>query len=272
MGRLGHLGAIIILSLGAVVAFTACGGTKKAEITSTTTPVAAGTPTTEGSPPPTLQPGTITIDQPHQDDLLNVPITVSGTASVYEGALTVAIENGDGSQTFCQTTTTASEGAPGTGTYQLMLAFPPPPFAPPLAQAARVHVFSRSPKDGSLLAESIVPFKISGVVPNILIYSPLCDAFVKSPVTVSGTASVSEGQFTVDIKDSSGNTLASAHVTAPETTPATTPEAPASGDFSQDISFSLKGETQPGRIEAYSLSPKDGSVINLFSVPVMLSP
>jgi len=263
MGKVGLI-AMFAVAAGSVMVLSACGSTKKADITPTT-PAVAGTPSPASSPPATPQPAAITISSPQQNDKVTVPITVSGTASVFEGALIVAIESSKGDITFCRATTTASEGAPGTGTFEVMLAFPPPPFTPPLLEAARVHVFSQSPKDGSILGEAFVPIDITGDEPNIVIKSPLCDALVTSPVTITGTASVFEASLMVAIKDSSGNELASAHVMASE-------GAPAKGTFSQDLTFSLSGGLEQGTIEAYSLSPKDGSVINLFSVPVLLRP
>ncbi len=263
MTKATHLAAIFVLSVASVMVLTACGSSKKADVTpkTPTAPTVAGTP----SPEETVQPGAITIDKPQNDEVVSVPITVSGTASVFEGALTVAIESSKGDRTFCRVTTTASQGAPGTGTFEVTLAFPPPPFTPPLAEAARVHVLSLSPKDGSVAGEAVVPIKVSGEEPNIVIDSPLCGSIVQSPVTISGTASVFEASLTVAVKDSTGNELASAHVMASE-------GAPAKGTFSQDLKFSLSGGAQQGTIEGYSLSPEDGSVINLFAVPVMLMP
>lgn len=255
-----RLAAIFVLSVGSVVLLSACGNSKKADVTPET-PTVAGTPSPEGTP----QPATISITKPQQDEKVTVPVTVSGTASVFEGTLTVAIESLKGDRTFCRITTTASQGAPGTGTFEATLAFPPPPFTPPLALAGRVHVFSQSPKDGSILDEAIIPISIGGDVPNIVINSPLCDAPVRSPITVTGTASVFEASLTVVIKDSAGNELVNAHVMASE-------GAPATGTFSQDLDFSVSGDPQQGTIEAFSLSPADGSVVNLFAVPVLLTP
>ncbi len=278
MSKASHLVAMFVMVAGSIIVLSACGGsTKKADITPTP-PATTGTPSHASSPAATPQSGAITIDQPQQDETVNVPVTVSGSASVFEGALTVAIESSTGERTYCRANTTASEGAPGTGTFDVSLAFPPPPFVPPLNLGARVHVFSLSPKDGSILAEAIVPIKLSGVVPNVVVESPLCGAPVSSPVTVSGTASVFEGSLILDIKDSTGNVLATAQVTA---TPGTqTPGTPMPGTqtlstpmptFSQDLTFSVSS-AQQGTIDAYNLSAKDGSVVNLFSVPVLLTP
>ena len=48
--------------------------------------------------------------------------------------------------------------------------------------------------------------------------------------------------------------------------------APDRGTFSQEVSFPPPSGSQTGTIEAFSTSAADGSVQNLFSVPVTLTP
>jgi hypothetical protein len=48
--------------------------------------------------------------------------------------------------------------------------------------------------------------------------------------------------------------------------------APERGSFSQEVTFQPPAGPQPGTVEAYSGDPKDGSIINVFSVPVVLAP
>ncbi|MCJ7491716.1 MAG: Gmad2 immunoglobulin-like domain-containing protein [Dehalococcoidia bacterium] len=218
--------------------------------------------TVTATPAATATQAAITIDEPRSGDQAVVPITVKGTASVFEGTVVIAVESADGSQTFCKTFTTASEGAPGTGSFETQIAFPPPS----KATDGRVQVYSESPKDGSVQNLVSVPIVISPEQPAIVVDSPLCGAEVKSPVTVRGTASVFEAALVVVIKDSLGQELARANVLASE-------GAPARGTFSQDLSFSYPpGGSEPGMIEAFSTSAQDGSVVSLFSVPVTLTP
>ena len=261
MARSKHLAAMFLLSVCSVMLLSACSEKSEAPSETPTAVATAATPAPKG----TVQPGSAVVTSPKEAEKVTVPITVSGTASVFEGTLDVAIESADGSRTFCRAVTTASQGAPGAGTFEVILGFPPPPFTPPLALGGRVHVFTQSPKDGSIQDLAIVPFVIASDEPNILINSPLCDAQVKSPVTISGTASVFEAALTLVVKDSSGNELASADIMASE-------GAPGKGTFSQELTFSLSGGAQLGTIEAFNRSAEDGSVINLFSVPVMLMP
>jgi hypothetical protein len=251
MGRAKPLAAIFVLSVGSVMFLSAC---KEAEApahdaTVTTTPAATATP------------AAITIDEPRSGDRVTVPITVKGTASVFEGTVVVAVESADGSKTFCKTFTTASAGGPGRGSFQTQIAFPPPLDG----AAARVRVYSESAKDGSVQNLVSVPVVISPEQPAIVIDSPLCGAEVKSPVTVKGTASLFEAALVVVVKDSLGQELARTSVLASES-------APARGTFSQELSFSLPGAVENSSIEAFSTSARDGSVINVFSVPVTLTP
>jgi len=251
MRRAKPLAAMFVVSVGSVMFLSAC---KKAEApthqaTVTTTPAATATQ------------AAIVLTQPRSGDQVTVPFAVKGTASVFEGTVIVAVESADGSTTFCQTFTTASEGAPGTGSFETQIAFPPPS----KATDGRVRVYSESPKDGSVQNLVSVPIVISSEQPAIVVESPLCGAEVKSPVTVSGTASVFEAALVIVVKDSLGQELSRAEVLA-------SIGAPDRGTFSQDLSFSLPGGSEAGTIEAFSTSARDGSIINLFSVPVTLTP
>jgi len=258
MGRARPLAAMFVVSVGSVMFLSAC---KEAEAptheaTVTTTPAATAT-----------QAAAITVIEPRSGDEVTVPIAVRGTASVFEGTVTIAVENREGSKTFCKTFTTASEGAPGIGSFETQIAFPPPS----TATDGRVQVYSVSPKDGSIQNLVSVPVVISSEQPAIVVDSPLCGAEVKSPVTVKGTASaeVFEAAVVVVVKDSLGQELARANVVANMQNATGTPPR---GPFSADLSFSLAGGSQPGTIEAFSTSARDGSIINLFSVPVTLTP
>jgi hypothetical protein len=251
MTRSSHLAALFLLSAGSLMFLSACN--KKAE-------APEGTPTLAPAATATSQPAII-VTSPQSGDQATVPIKVTGSASVFEAAVTIAVESADGNRTFCRTTTTASEGAPGTGSFETQIAFPPPTEP----TDGRVQVYSISPKDGSIQNLVSVPVVISSDQPAIVVDSPLCDAQVTSPVTITGTASVFEAALTVVVSDADGNELASANIMA-------SAGAPERGDFSTELSFSLPGGAQMGRIEAYSRSAEDGSIINLFSVPVLLVP
>ncbi len=259
MGRAKPLAAMFMVSVGSVMFLSAC---KKAEAPSQEQTITATPPVATATVSPA-----ITVTQPIPGDEVTVPLTVKGTASVFEGALIVSVESADGSTTFCQTAATASEGAPSIGSFETQIAFPPPASA----TEGRIRVYSESPKDGSVQNLVTVPVTISPEQPAIVVDSPLCGASVKSPVTVKGTASaeVFEAAVVVVIKDSSGQELARANVVADMQGATGTP---ARGPFSADLSFSLPSGTEQGTIQAFSTSPKDGSVVDLFSLPVTLTP
>ena len=252
MGRARLLAAMFMVSVGSVMFLTACNKAEAPEKDATAT----------AWPAPAATQAAISVSAPRSGAEVTVPITVKGAASVFEGTVLIAVESADGSKTFCMTFTTAAEGAPGRGSFEAQIAFPPPSSS----IDGRVRVFSESPKDGSVQNLVSVPVVISSEQPAIVIESPLCNAEVKSPVTVKGTASVFEAALVVVVKNSSGEEIGRSNILASEA-------APVGGTFSEEVSFSLPGVgTQNGTIGAYSSSPRDGSIINVFSVPVTLAP
>ena len=252
MGRAKPLAAMFLMSVGSVMFLSAC---KKAEA-----PVHEAT-VTMTPPAATATQVAISVTEPARGATVKVPLTVKGTASVFEATVVISAESADGSETFCKTFATASEGAPGTGSFQAQIAFPPPSSP----TDGRIRVYSVSPKDGSIQNLVTVPVVISSDQPAIVVTSPLCSDEVKSPVTVKGTASVFEAALVVVVKDSLGNELARANVLASE-------GAPGRGTFSTDLTFPPPTGSENGTIEAFNTSAADGSIINVFSVPVTLSP
>jgi hypothetical protein len=243
--RLGWLSAVAV-ALASCLCVILLAGCKEAEAPAVT-PVPTSLATAEPA---------ISIDSPESGESVSVPIKVRGTASVFEATLLVAVRDSRGN-TLCQVVATASEGGPGRGDYEVEIAFPPPAGA----MKGSIDAFTESPKDGSVQDLVSVPVTIAAVQPAIIITSPPCGAEVKSPVLVEGTASVFEAALSIVIKDSSGQELARADVLASE-------GAPGRGTFSQELAFSPAGHFQ-GTIEAFSQSPQDGSVINLFALPVI---
>ncbi len=246
MRRLRLVAGIVAALLPALL-LLACGKAEAPERELTATPSAT-------------QAAAITVDEPQPGAKVNVPVTVKGTASVFEGTVQVAVKDAGG-KTLCQTFATASEGAPGRGSFQARVFFPPPA----TASGGTVEVFSESPKDGSVEDLISVPVTISNEQPGVVITSPLCGAQVKSPLLVEGTASVFEGAVVIVVRDSLGNELVRVSTQA-------SVGAPDRGTFSQEVSFPPPSASQFDTIEAFSTSAADGSVQNLFSVPVVFTP
>jgi LysM repeat protein len=99
----------------------------------------------------------------------------------------------------------------------------------------------------------------------IVITSPLPDAEVSSPVTVTGFGAGFENTLAVDILDQTGVAIGQGYVTvdAPEF---------GRGPFTGTIEFTAPDEAQIGRIQVYSISPRDGAIEQLTSVTVTLKP
>jgi hypothetical protein len=104
----------------------------------------------------------------------------------------------------------------------------------------------------------------SGYLPAITVRSPVIGARVTSPVTVSGTANVFEATVSVRILDSAGREIARTFTTASCGTGCR-------GDYSVTVSYSVP-RTQPGTIEVFESSAKDGQPINVQLIPVTLAP
>ncbi|MGZ4601980.1 MAG: GerMN domain-containing protein [Kineosporiaceae bacterium] len=114
--------------------------------------------------------------------------------------------------------------------------------------------------EGLLLDKPVTRAGLTALLPPIFVDTPARGATVRSPVRVSGLADVYEGQFLVELRRADGTVLARSPARA-----AMGMYAP----FSVALSFSVS-TTQTGSVVAYDRSPKDGSVIDLVTVPVTL--
>ena len=104
----------------------------------------------------------------------------------------------------------------------------------------------------------------SGYLPAITVRSPVIGVRLTSPVTVSGTADVFEATVSVRILDSAGHEVARTFTTASCGTGCR-------GDYSVTVSYPVP-RTQPGTIEVFESSAKDGLPINVQLIPVTLAP
>jgi hypothetical protein len=101
-------------------------------------------------------------------------------------------------------------------------------------------------------------------LPPIVVESPFIGETITSPVTISGTADVFEAVVNMRILDAFGRELGRTFTQA-------TCGTGCRGDFTASIPFSVATE-QPGTVEVYEVSAKDGSPINVGDYPVILSP
>jgi hypothetical protein len=92
---------------------------------------------------------------------------------------------------------------------------------------------------------------------------PLANTKVRSPLTVSGEASVFEAALIWQVTDTAGRVLASGFTTA-------TAGAPAKGTFSITATFQDPPSDIIGFAEVYTRSAKDGEIDEIVRVPLIL--
>lgn len=104
----------------------------------------------------------------------------------------------------------------------------------------------------------------SGSLTAIVVEAPVAGATVSSPVQVRGTADVFEATVSIRIFDATNNTIA-------ETSTMATCGTGCRGDYAVEVPYEVGGE-QPGVIEVFEASAKDGSPIDVVRIPVTLVP
>jgi hypothetical protein len=100
---------------------------------------------------------------------------------------------------------------------------------------------------------------------RIQINAPSAMATVTSPITVSGVGQATQhNQLGVRVRDQAGTEIGTG-------TASVSGALGARGPFSGTVSYTLSGGSQPGRLEVYDTSPRDGNLVHLTSVEVTLS-
>jgi hypothetical protein len=129
-----------------------------------------------------------------------------------------------------------------------------------------------APKDLGCLTTNGVPLegKPGFAIPNgtelppISVANPQAGAFVQGPITISGSADVFEATVNIRVLDGNGEVIA-------ETFAMATCGTGCRGDFSTQIDVPIDAK-QPGTIQVFEYSAKDGSMINVVEIPVTLVP
>jgi Immunoglobulin-like domain of bacterial spore germination/Sporulation and spore germination len=101
-------------------------------------------------------------------------------------------------------------------------------------------------------------------LPPITVTAPLIGAAVRSPVTVTGTADVFEAAVSLRVLGAAGSEIARSFTTASCGTGCR-------GGYAATVTYSVS-HAQPGTIEVYEVSAKDGSAVHVQSIPVTLLP
>jgi hypothetical protein len=104
----------------------------------------------------------------------------------------------------------------------------------------------------------------SSYLPAITVTSPFIGQQVSNPVTVSGTADVFEAVVSVRVLNAAGAEIARTFTTASCGTGCR-------GNYSATVSYSVSSK-QPGTIEVFETSAKDGSPVQVQTIPVTLVP
>jgi hypothetical protein len=104
----------------------------------------------------------------------------------------------------------------------------------------------------------------SGFLPPITVQSPAIGDQVTSPVTVSGTADVFEAVVSVRVLNSAGAQIAG-------TFGAASCGTGCRGDYAMRVPYTIP-HAQPGTIEVFESSPKNGQPVSVQLIPVTLEP
>jgi hypothetical protein len=133
-----------------------------------------------------------------------------------------------------------------------------------LTQYATIETVQFTKMGGSRVLDPQGRDEFEDLLPAILVQQPLIGSSASNPVTVTGTANVFEATVSLRILDSAGNEIARTFTTA-------TCGTGCRGDYSVSIAYSVDRE-QAGTVEVFESSAKDGSPINVVSIPVTLAP
>ena len=123
---------------------------------------------------------------------------------------------------------------------------------------------SQSPTPSPTPTQTPVPTPLLSARGGILVKEPLANTRVRSPLTISGEASVFEAALIWQVTDTAGRVLASGFTTA-------TAGAPAKGTFSITATYQDPPSDIIGFAEVYTRSPKDGTIDEIVRVPLILA-
>ena len=129
---------------------------------------------------------------------------------------------------------------------------------PPTATA------SASPTPSPTPTQTPVPTPLLSARGGILVKEPLANTKVRSPLTISGEASVFEAALIWQVTDTAGRVLASGFTTA-------SAGAPAKGTFSITATYADPASDIIGFAEVFTRSPRDGEIDEIVRVPLILA-
>ena len=123
---------------------------------------------------------------------------------------------------------------------------------------------SPSPTPSPTPTPTPVPTPLLSARGGILVKEPLASTKVRSPLTISGDASVYEAALIWQVTDTAGRVLASGITTA-------TAGAPEKGTFSITATYADPPSDIIGFAEVYTRSPRDGEIDEIVRVPLIVA-
>ena len=243
------------------------------------------------TPAATMGPGAsqpaeaILILEPGNTSSVVSPVHVSGEADpTFEQNLVIQITTADG-RVLATQPTTIQNGNGGRGAFEASV-----PFTVSVGTAGRISVYSTSARDGGLTHLASVEVTLAGggdatialAQPHPethVILQPAAQASLNGgAIHVTGFSDyVFEGQLTLELCGEGGTGApdlvcgTADNVLATGTATLSAPDVGQPGPFAGDLSYHISA-AMPGRVVVFSRSARDGGLVHLSSVPVMLAP
>ena len=226
----------------------------------------------------------IHIAQPAPNSTINSPVKITGEAdSTFEQNLVITISGEDGSQLALIPTTIQSPlGSRGNFVSEIS-------FSVTSAQAGRISVYSVSAMTGGLehlssvevtlsptdtstssvavSAETIdilLPKALDIVSGGVIQISGFSEYFFESSLAIILCGAGASGSYDV-FCGSSANIIASGNASI------NSQDVGQAGPFSATLNYSHSVES-PGRLIIYAISPRDGGILHLNSIPLQIKP
>jgi len=138
------------------------------------------------------------------------------------------------------------------------------PTPTPSRTATPTPTASPSPTPSPTPTPTPAPTPLLSARGGILVKEPLANTHVRSPLTISGEASVFEAALIWQVTDTAGRVLASGIATA-------SAGAPGKGTFSIIATYQDPASDIIGFAEVFTRSQKDGTIDEIVRVPLVLT-
>jgi immunoglobulin-like protein involved in spore germination len=217
--------------------------------------------------PVTLQPAAATapieVTTPSEGDIVSSPVTIAGTADVFEGTVSIRILGEDG-RVLADTFTTATCSIGCRGDYSEDVAFKVKD-----VEQGTIQVFSASAEtNGGMLHLVEIPVILAPKTSNasITVTSPAPgDVITDGNLMISGTADVFEATVSYRLVLEDGSVLRKGTLQA-------TCGTGCRGDFTILFTDTFVSRRQVAVLQVFEASAKDGSPINVVEIPIVLVP